>query len=325
MYPLVTIIVPVYQVSAYVERCILSIINQTYNNIECVIIDDATFDDSIDKCEIIIKEYKGPIAFKVVHHEVNKGLSAARNTGTNVAKGTYIYYLDSDDYIATECIEKLVSYLTDDSIEMVQGNNIMVVDGRCEKGKTDTILLQSNNEVRRHFYDQHSIFIYVWNKLLKRSFVIENQLYCKENILCEDGLWTFYLVKNLKKAYLCDDVTYFYCIRGDSISTSSNRNKIGASLFIIYNNILDNLSHDYEKKELRGHLYCFCEKYVTHLSDEPKLSKTITKYRELAFHYRCWYVCLVLSVIAMACSVSSPLPMLKRLNNLRWKLRNIVG
>lgn len=325
MPPLVSIIVPVYQVSAYVERCLLSVTKQTYDRIECVIIDDATSDDSIEKCEKIIKEYKGPIAFKIVHHEINKGLSAARNTGTHVARGTYIYFLDSDDYITPECIKKLLSYITDDTIEMVQGNNVMVIDGNCVKGKSDTILLHSNNEVYQQFYNEHNIFIYVWNKLLRRSFIIGNQLYCKEGIICEDSLWSFYLVKYLRKACLCNEVTYYYCIRGDSISTSANRNEIGASLFVIYNDILDNLSCDFEKKELRGHLYCFCKKYVTHISDEPRLTETLTKYLRLAFQYRYWYVCLVLVLIAIACRVSNPLSMLKRLNSLRWKMKNFSG
>ena len=96
---MVTIIIPVYQVSAYVERCILSVMDQDYDAIECIIVDDATQDDSIEQCERLIERYNGPILFKILHHQYNRGLSAARNTGTDAASGDYLYYLDSDDEI----------------------------------------------------------------------------------------------------------------------------------------------------------------------------------------------------------------------------------
>lgn len=94
---MVSVIIPVYQVSNYVERCLKSVMSQTYTDIECIIVDDATKDDSIVKCERLIVEYGGPIKFRILHHEYNRGLSAARNTGTKVAEGEYLYYLDGDD------------------------------------------------------------------------------------------------------------------------------------------------------------------------------------------------------------------------------------
>ena len=122
MAPLVSIIVPVYNVSEYIERCIYSIISQTYSNIECIIVDDVTPDDSIEKCEKIISTYNGKIEFRIIRREENGGLSAARNTGTIASRGDYLFYIDSDDDISSDCIEKMVSFVSDDeSIEMVQG------------------------------------------------------------------------------------------------------------------------------------------------------------------------------------------------------------
>lgn len=82
--------------------------NQTYTDIECIIVNDATNDDSIDKCEGLIKNYNGPICFRIISHDYNRGLSAARNTGTIAAIGDFIYYLDGDDEITADCIEKLI-------------------------------------------------------------------------------------------------------------------------------------------------------------------------------------------------------------------------
>ena len=105
---LISIIIPVYQVSDYVERCIRSVMSQTFTDIECIIVDDATVDDSMVKCQKLIDEYDGRIQFRLLHHEKNRGLSAARNTGTKAATGEYVFYLDSDDEITSDCIEKMM-------------------------------------------------------------------------------------------------------------------------------------------------------------------------------------------------------------------------
>ena len=106
----VSIIIPIYNVASYVERCIRSVMNQTLTKeIECIILDDCGSDNSIDIAENLISEYVGCIDFRILHHDFNRGLSAARNTGIDSAKGEYIYYLDSDDKIVPDCIEKLVS------------------------------------------------------------------------------------------------------------------------------------------------------------------------------------------------------------------------
>lgn len=106
---MVSVVIPVYQVSDYIERCIRSVMEQSYADIECIIVDDATIDDSIAKCERLIKMYNGPIEFRILHHKYNCGISAARNTGTDAATRDYMFYLDSDDVITQDCIEKLIS------------------------------------------------------------------------------------------------------------------------------------------------------------------------------------------------------------------------
>ena len=103
----------------------MSVIKQTYNHFECILVDDASSDDSIDKCEQMIAKYKGPIQFRILHHEHNRGLSAARNTGTDAAKGDYVLYIDSDDLISNDCVEKLMApLLKDNDIEIVMGEHL---------------------------------------------------------------------------------------------------------------------------------------------------------------------------------------------------------
>ena len=106
----ISIIVPVYNVEQYIKECFDSIAAQTYKgDIECIFVDDCGQDDSVAILEKLIAEYHGPMQFSIVHHEHNKGLSGARNTGIRKASGDYLYFLDSDDSITSDCIEKLTA------------------------------------------------------------------------------------------------------------------------------------------------------------------------------------------------------------------------
>ena len=320
---LVSVIIPVYQVSNYVERCLKSVMSQTYANIECIIVDDATKDDSIVKCERIIKEYEGPIHFSIIHHERNRGLSAARNTGTKTATGDYLYYLDSDDYISSDCIETLMApFKEDDALEMVQGNCLVIrdgVEGIVYKGAKLHII--NNDDVRVHYLSYHHIYISVWNRLLKRSFVEKNGLYCKEGIIHEDHLWMFYLMKCLQKAYLCDAITYYHPIRPGSIVTSTDKRTEGNSFQIIFDDILHHLTTNKEKFELQNYLYMFCKRYLTFVDGVPSFRNTGKFYRKRAKQYGCWYAYMVLVTIGVIGHFGNPSKILGWLNAMRWKIK----
>lgn len=321
----VSIIIPVYNVSAYIERCIKSVINQTYYDIECIIVDDATPDDSITKCEQMIAAYDGPIRFSILHHQQNRGLSAARNTGTEVATGEYLYYLDSDDEITLDCIEKLLKpMMEDNSIEIVQGNHIEERDGKemiYYKGKSP-ILILNNGEIYKHYFKYHHIITTAWNKLMKRSFIIRFQLYFKEGILFEDRHWMFYVQKHLKKAYICKDITYYYHIRPHSI-TRGKEKTIGKSYHIIYQDILNHLTRGHEKTELSGYAYGFCKPYCIYVNEVPALKDTYNLYRQLAKRFKCWCVYILLTLVGVVRRLGNPMILLKLLHTIRWRLMEL--
>ena len=229
---------PVYNVAPYVERCLLSVMQQTRPAEECLIIDDASIDNSIALCERLIANYDGSTRFTILHHDHNRGLSAARNTGTDAATGTYIYYLDSDDEMATDCLEKLAAPVEqDDSIEMVMGDYgrdtsamigwkyqlIRKLGTPQPSFMQDTPLeLKSNEEIRAWFYKgKIKRPVSVWNRLLKLSFVKENQLYNKEGLLYEDILWMYDLMRCLNQAAFVHEVTYLHYQRPGSICTGT--------------------------------------------------------------------------------------------------------
>ena len=110
----VSIIIPVYNVEKYLEKCIKSVLNQTYQNLEIILVDDG----SKDKSAIICDEYMVKDNRITVIHKQNGGLSSARNAGIEVATGEAVFFLDSDDYISKECIEKLVKLMKKNSADI---------------------------------------------------------------------------------------------------------------------------------------------------------------------------------------------------------------
>ena len=253
----VSIIIPVHQVSDQIERCLLSVMKQTCTDIECIIVDDATKDDSIEKCKKIIGDYSGPIRFLILRHEYNKGLSAARNTGTQAANGEFLYYLDGDDEITPDCIEKMVEIVElFPKAEMVVGNHCdFHYDGRkntfLRPDFPSRILYEEEISL---YYQKRMLPRSAWNKLLRRSFVLQNHLFFKEGILFEDTLWTFYVLKVISKLYVLNQVTYHYHIRPNSIVTGTDDYTEGKNFCIIYDEIFRNLKTGKESVELNRYV-----------------------------------------------------------------------
>ena len=226
----VSIIIPVYNVALYIERCLKSVMNQTYcDDLECILVNDATPDDSIAIAKRLIADYNGPIQFRILSHEQNRGLSATRNTGIGAATGDYLYFFDSDDEITPDCIEKLAHpILKDPTIEMVEGcyttitidcNNVM---SECPTARPQ-LEFNSKEAVRDFYFSKRYQNKLAWNKLVNRGFVLENQLYFR-NIIAEDDFWHFHYFKYLSHLYIISDITYKYYKRPNSITTTPNKN-----------------------------------------------------------------------------------------------------
>ena len=286
--PSVSIVVPVYNVAPYVERCLQSVMSQTYPVTECIIVDDASPDDSILRCQRLIEGYSGPTRFIILHHDHNRGLSAARNTGTDAASSSYIFYLDSDDEITPDCLKKLTApIMQDDSIEMVMGevrkdySDMPGITNRLKqwirtrqaaaktKQHEDWLALKDNEDVYKWYYcgkKKRSNFMY--NKLLKLSFVKENNLYNKEGLILEDRLWNFYLLRCLNHAVVISDITYLYHIRPGSIITGSGNRKKREHRGRIFREMAEQLTPGERMEETENRLWGFCRNYID-ASDNP--------------------------------------------------------
>lgn len=215
----VSIIIPVYNVAPYIRRCLDSVAAQTYTgDMECLLIDDCGTDDSINIAKQWIEGYNGNIHFTIFYHSKNQGLSAARNTGIEVASGDYIYFLDSDDAITPNCIKTLVK-LADKYPEAD------FVQGRTADGIQGTVSHYFNFNLPEYVADSVLIdkllFMHTmpsaWNKLMKVSFIKAERLYFPIGILHEDVYWTFFLAKHTRKAAFTNEGTYCYYANENSV------------------------------------------------------------------------------------------------------------
>ena len=169
MNSLISIIVPVYNVEKYISKCIESLINQTYNNIEIIIINDG----SVDKTKTICEQFAHKDGRIILINTENKGVSHARNIGIKKAKGDYIGFVDSDDFIEKEMYEKLIYNARENNAEICACDWTNLVD--YEKGRgTITIIDNKENIVNSLFYN-NNINGYMCNKLYKKALLIDNK------------------------------------------------------------------------------------------------------------------------------------------------------
>ena len=259
----ISLIIPVYNVSAYIERCLTSVIKQTYNHFECILVDDASPDDSIAKCERMIAEYEGPIRFRILHHQRNRGLSAARNTGTDAATGDYILYIDSDDLISNDCVERLVApVLKDGSIEVVVGEHLRFSDSGLLSNQKNSWRrkedLATHEAVRGLYFDRkRHLPPAAWNKLTSKRFIDQHHLRFEEGQIWEDTLWTFFEMKHLCHIYVIPDATYYYYNRPDSISNGIAKDELARQWCNVYDLISRNFTPGDEAREAALHLNRF--------------------------------------------------------------------
>lgn len=245
----VSIVIPVYHVSAFIERCLDSVLGQTYPDIECILVDDCSPDNSVELIEAKIASYSGSMTFRILHHETNKGLSGARNTGIEASTGDYLYFLDSDDEITENCIELLADIASKHSgVDIVQGSSDVFEGSSLNKKYhiSKKVPEFSNNPfwLKKSMLESENIPLTAWNKLIKRDFLLNGKLLYKEGIIHEDEHWNFFAAKKVTSMAFCRIPTYRHFIREGSIMTSKDRNKSISSWFFIIEEYITHMDPD---------------------------------------------------------------------------------
>ncbi len=211
--PLVSVIVPAYNVEQYLERCINSIIEQTYTNIEILILNDG----STDSTGRIIDKYVESFDNIVPIHKENEGIGKTRNRGLDVASGEFLFFVDSDDYIESCTIEFLVNEALKQSAEIVCCNKYRVYEnsGKCvEEHGYETLVLDKKKALEFFLFTEY-VDVVFWNKLIKRELF--DGVRCPDHIY-EDVCTVYKLIDRANRIVCIDKPLYYYCERKESIT-----------------------------------------------------------------------------------------------------------
>ena len=212
----VSVIVPVYNVEKYLKRCLDSIINQTYKNIEIILVNDGSKDNSRDICE----EYEKNFDNIILINQGNGGLSAARNTGLKYVKGEAVTFVDSDDWLELDAIEYYVDSMKKYNVDMVVTNNIRTKDYQKNILQPNNIkeeVLTQEDYAKKFFkIDGNSIEYYAWSKLYKREIMEDVEF--PVGLFAEDVLGTFRYMKNSQSIFYSNKITYNYFINDNGLT-----------------------------------------------------------------------------------------------------------
>ena len=292
----ISIIIPVYKVEKYLDRCLESVVNQTYQNLEIILVDDG----SPDNCPAICDEWaKKDKRIKVIHKR-NEGVSVARNTGLKAATGEYIGFVDSDDFIFPEMYEKLYKSIKKTGADLAQCrfqrifSNGEIIPSIIKKFKLEEIFTEKKDFFKYLFGG--GISFYVVNKLF--SIKILNNVFFPKGIGCnEDMVFTYRSLKNAQKIVLINDIFYNY-----DVSREDSATKIGFNLKDIIkaiNLVIDDLDNNYS--DLIKYIDIFLVKKITlffqnsrkALKEKPQdisVCKHMMLWSKLTFKHRLKYL-----------------------------------
>lgn len=237
----VSIIVPVYNVEDYIEECIDSIVNQTLKEIEIIIVNDGTKDNSIKKIEKYLSDPR-----VVLINKENGGLSSARNAGLKLAKGEYISFIDSDDFIELTMLEDL--YNNSEDSEIVFSDIILYNNITKEKKDRKRNIIQKKIGRGSSFLDGTPLE--VWNKIYKKEYLEKINLKFIEGIIYEDVNFTIESMFLAKKVKYIEKGHYYYRInRNSSIIAESNKNRNSFLVVTSDKKIVEEIKEFYRKNE----------------------------------------------------------------------------
>lgn len=284
--PAVSVIVPVYNVEIYIRQCVDSILNQTFQDFEIILVDDVSPDDSIALCQ---KFYGDNDKVKIVHHEKNLGLGPARNTGIKHAVGKYVYFVDSDDFILPDALEKFYNTAEKFNAQVVHAAAWYELEQDEVSSVYENLRFQNDysyrqegfltNNLAQRLEEMHAVFPTAWLCFCRRDFLLENHIEFLP-IISEDETFSLALLRHAERYYILRHLTYVYRKRIGSIMTSKSADRFSKGIdamitgSIYIGKLLDDLPHfdgcDQWRENILNHFI------LTHLNNH-----TIPFYRNL--------------------------------------------
>lgn len=264
--PKVSIIVPFYNVEKYIEKCLQTLVNQTLEDIEIILVNDG----SKDNTKNIVKKYQKEYPQKIIYLEKeNGGLSDARNYGIPYAKGEYIAFLDSDDYVETTMYKEMYEIAQKEKSDMVECNFIWEYP---DKTRIDTGTIYNNKHEMLE-----KIRVVAWNKLIKREILEKTKVQFPKGYRYEDVEFTYKLIPFLEKVSFCKTPMVHYIQRTGSITNIQN--KRNAEIFDVLEHVIDYYKKNniyteyYSELEYIYARYAFCSSFLRIVKIKDKKMK----------------------------------------------------
>jgi len=287
----ISVVIPVYNVAPYIEQCLCSIMAQTIDDMEVLIVDDCGTDDSISIAKKLISEYTGNKIFKILQRKNNGGLSAARNTGIDAAKGDYITFVDSDDYIAPMMYEKLLqTFSANDNVGITSCLPLFINENGQYVNDAYTSEVQKIVEAKDFFVQWFTSKIWhtAWGKLYKKD-LFENVRFC-EGINNEDIRLCIDMYKTIeaKKYNLVEipEKLYFYRQREGSITKEVHIRKKNLNFDIVTNNYIGVLILQHKDvDEYSKYIRAFCRAWwgiILQVRQYEELRRYYAHYQKMA-------------------------------------------
>ena len=302
-----SIIIPIYNVEKYLKQCIESILKQTYNNYEIILVDDGT----PDKAGVICDEYSDKYQFIKSIHKKNGGLSDARNVGLKNAIGEYIIFLDSDDFWLEVDFLKNIS-------EILNNNDILIFNSIKyfnEKKQTkprfkltDDFNALNNKEKKEYIIKNNIYKACAWDKVIKKSILTNNKISFPLGFKSEDMIWGANLLDNIESIVIYENPVYAYRQREESISktvSESHIDNIIEQLKIKFDNDLIYNYFAYEYTVLLAYSYCSSKAqkkkiknmdYLLKYDLSDKVKKVRKLYNAFGFNLTCKILHLYIAI-----------------------------
>lgn len=249
--PNVSVIVPVYNVAPYIEEALRSVVGQTLDGcIEIIVVDDCGSDDSFEIAQEYAKRAMSPTRqFKFLSNGVNKGQAAARNLGLLNATGEYVAFLDSDDCLMPDNLKVLLDTIQNRQVDIVEASTLHFGDdNQKDEAKAHKEDLLTGIDILTGLSTRWMPVM--WNKIFRRSFLIDNDLFCPEGFFYEDLFWAFKTMVTAQSIYTIPNQLYRYRMRSDSTSHSLTQRHVDSFIKLIWH-----MKSFVENANLRQHPY----------------------------------------------------------------------
>lgn len=206
-----SVVVPCYNVESEIERCVQSLVQQNIEPKEIILVNDGSTDSTAKQVDRLAEMYP---EVQVIH-QVNGGLSDARNTGMNASKGEYIAFVDSDDYISKGIYEKLLDKMENQQIDLGIFNLVRIFSDKEVIQESINKVCQSSDEILKAMFELKGVNFYAWNKIIKRSIL--KDLWYEKGRMYEDIMFSYQVSNRVNKAIITEEVGYNYIDNEDSI------------------------------------------------------------------------------------------------------------